>query len=165
LFGWTPATGERVLEICVWVHRNVRYEGGSSDLTITAVDTFNRRFGVCRDIALLTVAFCRAMNIPARYAFGYLPDIGVIPPDAPMDFHAWFNAFIDGRWYTFDARHNVPRIGRIEIGHGPDPVDVAMSTSFGVTRLTGFEVWSEQVSSDRCAPLSLIETSARPLAS
>jgi transglutaminase-like putative cysteine protease len=165
LFGWTPPTGQRVLEICDWVHRNISYQGGSSDLTVTAFDTFNRRYGVCRDIALLTVAFCRAMNVPARYAFGYLPDIGVIPPDSPMDFHAWFNAYIDGRWYTFDARHNVPRIGRIEIGHGPDPVDVAMSTSFGSTQLTGFEVWSEEVADEPCTPLTVLQSTAQSLAS
>jgi transglutaminase-like putative cysteine protease len=144
LFGWTPETGERVLAICDWVHEHICYAAGSSDPRVTAFDTFQRRYGVCRDIALLSVAFCRALNIPARYAFGYLPDIGVIPPDAPMDFHAWFNAFVDGRWYTFDARHNVPRIGRIEVAHGRDAVDVAMSTSFGDARLKRFEVWSEQ---------------------
>jgi transglutaminase-like putative cysteine protease len=144
LFGWTPPTGERVLAICDWVHQHIPYEPAGSDPTITAFDTLQRRHGVCRDIALLSVAFCRALNIPARYAFGYLPDVGVIPPDAPMDFHAWFNAFIDGRWYTFDARHNVPRIGRIEVAHGRDAVDVAMSTSFGDARLKRFEVWSDQ---------------------
>ena len=87
--------------------------------------------GVCRDFALLAVAFCRALNIPARYTFGYLPDIAVEPPDVPMDFHAWFEAYLGDRWYTFDARHNAPRIGRVVIGRGRDAVDVALTTSFG----------------------------------
>jgi transglutaminase-like putative cysteine protease len=148
LFGSTPPTGERVLAICDWVHNNIRYATGTSDPTVTALTTFQRGYGVCRDLALLTVAFCRALNIPARYAFGYLPDIGVVPPDSPMDFHAWFNAFIAGEWYTFDARHNVPRIGRVQIAHGRDAVDVAMATTFGTSRLNRFEVWSDEVPAD-----------------
>jgi transglutaminase-like putative cysteine protease len=145
IVGATEPTGARVQAICDWVHEHIRYEGGTSDPTVTALDTYARRYGVCRDIALLSVALCRAINIPARYAYGYLPDIDVPPPYALMDFHAWFNAFVDGRWYTFDARYNVPRIGRIEIAHGPDVVDVAMTTSFGVNRLSAMTVWSDQV--------------------
>jgi transglutaminase-like putative cysteine protease len=157
LFGSTPLTGARVQAICDWVHRNIRYESGSSSPSTTAVDTLNRGFGVCRDIALVSVALCRAMNIPARYAYGYMPDIGVPPPYPPMDFHAWFNAFIDGDWYTFDARYNVPRVGRIEIAHGRDVVDVAMTTSFGASRLNGLTVWSDEVDMN---PAAVAELSA-----
>ena len=75
------------------------------------------------------------MNIPARYCTGYLGDIGVPVVDSPMDFSGWFEAFLDGRWYTFDARHNVPRIGRVLMARGRDAADVAIATSFGVNRL------------------------------
>jgi transglutaminase-like putative cysteine protease len=148
LFGSTPETGARVQAICDWVHENIRYESGTSHPGVTAADTFERGFGVCRDIALLTTAFCRAMNIPARYAYGFLPDVDVPPLDSPMDFHAWFNAFIDDAWYTFDARFNTPRIGRIEIAHGRDVVDIAMTTSFGPSRLDRLTVWSDEVAGD-----------------
>jgi len=145
LFGSLPPTSDRVQGICDWIHTNIRYAPGTSDPSVTAVDTFERGYGVCRDIALLSVAFCRAMNIPARYAFGYLGDIGITPLDSPMDFHAWFNAFVGGRWYIYDARFNVPRIGRIEIGHGRDVADVALTTSFGANRLNQFAVWTDEV--------------------
>jgi transglutaminase-like putative cysteine protease len=89
---------------------------------------------------------CRALNIPARYVFGYLPDVGIEPPDVPMDFHSWFEAYVGGRWYTFDARHNEPRIGRIPIGRGRDAVDVALLTQYGAARLNNMTVWSDEVS-------------------
>jgi transglutaminase-like putative cysteine protease len=108
--------------------------------------------GVCRDFALLATALCRALNIPARYTFGYLPDIAVEPPDVPMDFHAWFEAYLGGRWYTFDARHNRPRIGRVVIGRGRDAVDVAMTTHFGLTRLRQMTVWADEMGEDDPAP-------------
>jgi transglutaminase-like putative cysteine protease len=145
LFGNTPPTWARVQAICDWVHNNVRYQIGSSNPTVTAMDIYERRVGVCRDFALLATAFCRAMNIPARYTFGYLPDIAVEPPDVPMDFHAWFEAYLGNRWYAFDARHNVPRIGRVVIGRGRDAVDVALTTSFGLQRLNTMTVWAEEV--------------------
>jgi transglutaminase-like putative cysteine protease len=148
LFGDAPPTWARVQAVCDWVHTNVRYEMGSSNPQITARDVYERRVGVCRDFALLSVAFCRALNIPARYTFGYLPDIAVEPPDVAMDFHAWFEAFLGGRWYPFDARHNVPRIGRVVIGRGRDAVDVALSTSYGVTRLNTMTVWADEVTAD-----------------
>ena len=107
------------------MHANIEYAAGSSDPTVTAMDVYKRRVGVCRDFALLAIGLCRAVNIPARYTFGYLPDIGVEPPDVPMDFHAWFEAYLGDRWYAFDARHNVPRIGRVVVGRGRDAVDVA----------------------------------------
>jgi transglutaminase-like putative cysteine protease len=144
LFGHTAPTWARVQAVCDWVHQNVRYETGCSAPTISARDVFERRVGVCRDFALLSVAFCRALNIPARYTFGYLPDIMLNPPDEPMDFHAWFQAFLGGRWYTFDARHNVPRIGRVVIGYGRDAADVALTTSYGALRLAKMTVWADE---------------------
>lgn len=148
LFGHTPATWARVQAVCDWVHQNVRYETGSSDPTVTAMDIFNNRVGVCRDFALLATALCRALNIPARYTFGYLPDIAIEPPDVPMDFHAWFEAYLGGRWYPFDARHNEPRIGRVVIGRGRDAVDVALTTSYGSARLNKMTVWADEVTAD-----------------
>jgi transglutaminase-like putative cysteine protease len=135
LFGQTSPGWQRVQAVCDWVHANVRYQTGSSSPRTTAADVYRDRVGVCRDFALLPVAFCRALNIPARYTFGYLPDIAVEPPDVPMDFHAWFEVYLDGGWYTFDARHNEPRIGRVIIGRGRDAVDVALTTSYGAARL------------------------------
>ncbi|MBV9579322.1 MAG: transglutaminase family protein [Chloroflexi bacterium] len=145
LFGETPPTWARIQAICDWVHTNVEYTAGSSDPTVTAMDIFKRRVGVCRDFALLAIGLCRAVNIPARYAFGYLPDIGVEPPDVPMDFHAWFEAYVGDRWYAFDARHNAPRIGRVLVGHGRDAVDVAMVTQYGAMQLNTMSVWAEEV--------------------
>lgn len=143
LFGDGPEGYARVQAICDWVHANVEYGYGWSGPSISAVDTFTSRKGVCRDFAHLPVAFCRALNIPARYVFGYLPDYGIEPPDVPMDFHAWFEAYLDGRWYTFDARHNVPRIGRVKIAQGRDAVDVAMITSYGNAQLHAMIVWTD----------------------
>src|SRR6266480_2062666 len=111
--------------------------------------TWARIQAVCRDFALLAVAFCRALNIPARYTFGYLPDIAIEPPDVPMDFHTWFEAYLGGRWYTFDARHNTPRVGRVVIGRGRDAVDCALSTAFGSARLAKFVVWSDEITAER----------------
>jgi transglutaminase-like putative cysteine protease len=105
------------------------------------------RRGVCRDFAHLAITLCRCMNIPARYCTGYLGDIGVPPDPAPMDFSAWFEVFLGDRWYTFDARHNVPRIGRILMARGRDATDVAISTSFGPCQLTGFKVFTDEVDS------------------
>jgi transglutaminase-like putative cysteine protease len=148
LFGDTPPTWARVQAVVEWVHSNVRYEAGSSMHSTTALDVFERRVGVCRDFALVSVALCRALNIPARYTFGYLPDIDVEPPDTPMDFHAWFEAFLGGRWYTFDARHNRPRVGRVVVGRGRDAVDVALTTSYGSTTLKQMIVWADAVAED-----------------
>ena len=148
LFAGTPQTWARVQAIVDWVHTNIRYETGNSAPSVSAVDVLERRVGVCRDFALASVALCRAMNIPARYTFGYLPDIDVEPPDTPMDFHAWFEAYLGDRWYTFDARHNRPRVGRVVVGHGRDAVDVALTTSYGSTRLNEMVVWADQVLGD-----------------
>jgi transglutaminase-like putative cysteine protease len=151
LFGATPPTWARVQAVCDWVHANVRYDAAASGPTAlgSAVGVYQGRAGVCRDFALLAVAFCRALNIPARYAFGYLPDVGVTGPEAPMDFHAWFEAFVGGRWYAFDARHNTPRVGRILVGRGRDAVDAALTTAYGPARLTRMAVWAEEAAGGR----------------
>ena len=111
----------------------------------TAWQAHNERRGVCRDFAHLAITLCRCMNIPARYCTGYLGDIGVPPAPEPMDFSAWFEVFLGERWYTFDARHNVPRIGRILMARGRGATDVAISTSFGPCQLTGFKVLTDEV--------------------
>jgi transglutaminase-like putative cysteine protease len=144
LFGHTEPAWPRVQAVCDWVHRHIRYEAGSSGPTTTAMDVYNARSGVCRDFAQLAVAFCRALNIPARYTFGYLPDIAVEPPDVAMDFHAWFEAFLAGSWHSFDARHNRPRIGRVVVGRGRDAVDVALSTAYGAALLKRMTVWADE---------------------
>jgi transglutaminase-like putative cysteine protease len=138
--GWS-----RVQAICDFVHNHVAFGYGHADPRKTAFDAFREKKGVCRDFAHLAVAFCRCMNIPARYCTGYLGDIGVPPEDSPMDFSAWFEAYLGGRWYTFDARHNVPRIGRILIARGRDATDVAITTSFGACELAEFEVVTDEV--------------------
>jgi transglutaminase-like putative cysteine protease len=149
LFGQTPATWARVQAICDFVHSHIEFGYGNSSPYKTAQETLESGKGVCRDFALLCVGFCRALNIPARYTFGYLPDIAVEPPDLPMDFHTWFEAYLGGRWYTFDARHNTPRIGRVVIGRGRDAVDVALSTSYGAARLPKFLVWADEITAER----------------
>jgi transglutaminase-like putative cysteine protease len=145
LFGNTPPTWARVQAICDFVHNHIAFGYGTSGPHVTAMQILESGKGVCRDFALLSIAFCRALNIPARYTFGYLPDIAIEPPDVPMDFHTWFEAYLGGRWYTFDARHNMPRIGRVVIGRGRDAVDVALSTVYGAAALEKFVVWSDEI--------------------
>ncbi|GAC1537647.1 MAG: transglutaminase family protein [Myxococcales bacterium] len=145
LFGKAPAGWGRVRAICDHVHRHITFGYEHARMTRTALESFHDRTGVCRDYAHLAVAFCRCMNIPARYCTGYLGDIGVPPPYGPMDFSAWFEAYLDGRWYTFDPRNNLPRIGRVLIARGRDACDVALSSSFGLNTLTGFKVWTDEV--------------------
>ncbi|HWE62937.1 MAG TPA: transglutaminase family protein [Chloroflexota bacterium] len=144
LFGQAKPGWARVQAICDWVHHNLRFQYGTSTPLTTAVDVYVAREGVCRDFTQLGISFCRALNIPARYVFGYLPDIGVPPPDAPMDFCAWFEAYLGDRWYTFDPRNNAPRTARVVIGRGRDALDVAMVTSYGAPRLTKMEVWADE---------------------
>jgi transglutaminase-like putative cysteine protease len=110
-----------------------------------AFDAYTEQRGVCRDFAHLAITLCRCMNVPARYCTGYLGDIGVPPDPAPMDFSAWFEIFLCGQWYTFDARHNHPRIGRVLMARGRDATDVAIATSFGPGALAGFKVITEEV--------------------
>ena len=145
LFGHTPPGWGRVQAICDYVHRHITFGYEHARMTRTALEAFNERVGVCRDFAHLAATFCRCMNIPARYCTGYLGDIGIPPPYAPMDFAAWFEAFLDGRWYAFDPRNNIPRIGRILIASGRDAADVAICNSFGPHTLAGFKVWTDEV--------------------
>ena len=143
LFGDTPLGWGRVQAICDFVHQ---HRCKHARPTKTAWDTFHEREGVCRDFAHLAVTLCRCMNVPARYCTGYLGDIGVPASDAPMDFSGWLEAYVGGSWHTFDARHNVPRIGRVLIARGRDASDVAISTTFGPSTLKSFRVWADEVS-------------------
>jgi transglutaminase-like putative cysteine protease len=147
LFCQVPKGWPLVKAICDYVHNHVSFGYQHASPTKTAWGAYNERRGVCRDFAHLAITLCRCMNIPARYCTGYLGDIGVPPDPAPMDFSAWFEAYLGDRWYTFDARHNAPRIGRILMARGRDATDVAISTSFGPCTLTGFNVITEEVAS------------------
>ena len=144
-FGKTPKGWPLVQAICDYVHDRTRFGYEHASPTKTAWDTYTERRGVCRDFAHLAITLCRCMNVPARYCTGYLGDIGVPPEDTPMDFSAWFDVYLGGRWYTFDARHNVPRIGRILMARGRDATDVAIVTSFGPCTLAGFRVITDEV--------------------
>lgn len=145
LFGNTEPGWGRVQAICDWVHDNIRFQYGTSNPWTTAADILAQRVGVCRDFTHLAVSFCRAMNIPTRYVFGYLPDIGVPPDPAPMDFAAWMEVYLAGRWWTFDPRNNMPRAGRVLIGRGRDALDVAMVTTYGSPRMERMTVWADEV--------------------
>jgi transglutaminase-like putative cysteine protease len=145
MFGGLDPGWHRVQRICDWVHDNIDFRWASSTSQTTATTVLLQRGGVCRDFAHLALTFCRALNIPARYVFGYLPDIGVVPPDEPMDFCAWFEAFLGDRWWTFDPRNNQRRRGRVVIGRGRDAIDVAMITSYGAAPLVTMTVWADQV--------------------
>jgi transglutaminase-like putative cysteine protease len=145
LFSWTPQSSDRVRAVINWVHNNVAFGYQFSRPTKSALDVYTERQGVCRDFQHLSIAFLRALGIPARYATGYLGDIGVPASPAPMDFSAWLEVYLGGAWRTLDARHNMPRIGRVLMGRGRDAVDVALTTSFGAATLTGFRVWTDEV--------------------
>ena len=145
LFARTPLGWERVQAVCDWVHDNVRFDYAASNPDATSVDIFEARVGVCRDFAHLAISFCRALNIPARYVFGYLPDIDVTLPPEPMDFCAWMEVYLGGRWWTFDPRNNARRIGRVVIARGRDAKDVAMVTSYGTLLLEGMTVWADEI--------------------
>ncbi|MEA2937942.1 MAG: hypothetical protein QOC56_1446, partial [Alphaproteobacteria bacterium] len=134
-----------VQAICDYVHGHIKFGYEHASPVKTAWDAHAERRGVCRDFAHLAITLCRCMNVPARYCTGYLGDIGVPIDDAPMDFSAWFEAYLGGRWYTFDARHNKPRIGRILMARGRDATDVAIVTSFGPCTLAGFKVVTDEV--------------------
>jgi transglutaminase-like putative cysteine protease len=145
LFGNAPNGWARAQAICDFVHHHLCFGYEHARSTKSALDAYRERTGVCRDYAHLAIALCRCVNIPARYCTGYLGDMGLAPPYDPMDFAGWFEAFLDGRWYTFDARMNTPRIGRILIARGRDASDVAISTSFGPAILNRFEVIAEEI--------------------
>lgn len=154
-FGATPPGWARVQAISNWVHNHVVFDYRFGRPTKTAVDVFREGTGVCRDFAHLFIALCRAMNIPARYASGYLSDIGAKVTGAG-DFCAWAEVFLEGRWYAFDARHNTPRLGRVLMVHGRDAADVAMITGFGDYRLMRLKVWTDQVD-DSLSESDLVE--------
>ena len=145
LFGKTKPGWARVAAICDFVHNRLAFNYLSASPTRTAADAYRESVGVCRDYTHLAIAFCRALNIPARYCTGYLGDVGTQPPFPPGDFAAWFEAYLNGGWYTFDPRNNVPRIGRVLIARGRDAADVAMVTTFGPNKLQSFRVWLDEV--------------------
>jgi transglutaminase-like putative cysteine protease len=147
LFGGVAPGSARVKAIVDFVHHHLTYGYCYARATRTAYEAYQERVGVCRDFAHLAVALCRCMNIPARYCSGYLGDIGVPPVDVAMDFHAWFEVYLDGHWHAYDARHNVPRIGRILMAAGRDAADTALTTAFGWAQLLHFEVIADEVSS------------------
>ena len=144
-FGSGPQGWARVQAICDFVHDRIAFNYMDADPTRTASQAFHDRRGVCRDYAHLAITFCRCLNIPARYCTGYLGDMGTLPPYGPMDFAAWFEVYLGGAWHTFDARNNVPRIGRILIARGRDATDVAIATTFGACSLVGFKVMTDEV--------------------
>jgi transglutaminase-like putative cysteine protease len=144
-FGNLPKGWPLVQAICDYVHQHIQFGYHHANPMKTAWIAHEERKGVCRDFAHLAITLCRCMNVPSRYCTGYLGDIGVPPDPAPMDFSAWFEVFLGDRWYTFDARHNTPRIGRILMARGRDATDVALSTSFGPSELTGFKVFTDEV--------------------
>ena len=148
LFGQTPPGWARVKAICDFVHGHIAFGYQHARSTRTAYEAYCEKIGVCRDFAHLAVAFCRCMNIPARYANGYLGDIDVPPDPAPMDFNAWFEVYLGDRWYTMDARHNVPRVGRILVSRGRDAADIPLLNSFGPHQLESFKVWTAEVGED-----------------
>jgi len=145
LFGGVRPGWQRVQAICDYAHNRISFGYEHARCDRTASEGHEERVGVCRDFAHLAIALCRCMNIPARYCTGYLGDIGVPIDPAPMDFSAWFEVYLDGRWFTFDARHNCPRIGRVVMARGRDAADVAISTAFGIPQLLRFTVITEEV--------------------
>ena len=145
LFGATAPGWLRVQRVCDFVHRHLKFDYLQARNTRTAYEAYRERVGVCRDFAHLAVTLCRCLNIPARYCAGYLGDIRVPAVPDPMDFSAWFEAYLGDRWHTFDPRHNVPRVGRILMARGRDAADVALLTSFGSNRLERFTVWCNEV--------------------
>jgi transglutaminase-like putative cysteine protease len=145
LFENVPKGWPLVQAICDYVHNHIKFGYEHADPGISAWEVYNKKHGVCRDYAHLAITFCRCMNIPARYCTGYLGDMGTPLPHAAGDFAGWFEAYLGGRWHTFDPRNNVPRLGRILMARGRDATDVAMVTSFGPNTLTSFKVTTDQV--------------------
>ena len=144
-FGAGPEGWERVQAVCDFVHRHIGFGYEHARRTRTAWEAWNEGRGVCRDYAHLAIALCRCLNIPARYCTGYLGDMGTPPPWGPMDFAAWFEVWLGDRWYTFDARNNTPRIGRVLVARGRDACDVALVSTFGPNTLQRFKVWTDDV--------------------
>jgi transglutaminase-like putative cysteine protease len=140
-----PTGWARVQAICDFVHQRIEFGYPHANRTRTALEAYDERRGVCRDYAHLAIALCRCMNIPARYCTGYLGDIGTLPPYGPMDFAAWMEVWLGDRWYIFDPRNNVPRIGRVLMARGRDACDVALASTFGPNTLSHFKVWTDEV--------------------
>jgi transglutaminase-like putative cysteine protease len=145
LFGNAPKGWQRVQAVCSWIHSKVTFGYEFASPVRTALGVYTERVGVCRDFQHLAISFCRALNIPARYATGYLGDIQIVVAPSPMDFSAWFEVYLEDRWWTFDARHNLRRVGRVLMATGRDATDCAITTSFGSARLMKFEVVSDEV--------------------
>ena len=144
LFGQTEPGGARVQAVCDWVHDHIEFRYGTSNPLTTAVDVLENRKGVCRDLTHLAISFCRALNIPSRYVFGYLPDLYVPADPSPMDFAAWMEVWLGDRWWTLDPRNNTRRVGRVLIGRGRDALDVAMVTTFGPAAFRSMTVWADR---------------------
>jgi transglutaminase-like putative cysteine protease len=144
-FGSVMPGHAQVRAVSNWIHQNIEYRFGSGRADISAAEIIARRHGVCRDFAHCGIALCRALNLPARYVTGHLPDIGYVDPGSPMDFHAYFEVYLDGKWFAYDPRYNVPRIGRVKVACGLDAVDCAFATIYGPVTLSYFEVWAYQV--------------------
>jgi transglutaminase-like putative cysteine protease len=145
LFGQSPLQGwARVQAVCDFVHQRIKFDYMQARATRTAWEAFNEGVGVCRDYAHLAISLCRCLNIPARYCTGYLGDMGTPPPWGPGDFAAWFEVYLSGAWHIFDARNNVPRIGRVLLARGRDASDVAIATTFGPNMLENFKVWADE---------------------
>ena len=140
MFGHGPAGWPLVRAVCDFVHRHIRFDYSQARANRTALDVYRERVGVCRDYAHLAITLCRCLNVPARYCTGYLGDLGVPPDPAAMDFSAWFEVYLGGGWHVFDARHNVPRVGRVPVAIGRDAADVALTTAFGINQLVSFRV-------------------------
>jgi transglutaminase-like putative cysteine protease len=134
-----------VQAVCDFVHNHIVFNYGNARPTRTAAETYREQSGVCRDFAHLAVTFCRALNIPTRYCTGYISDIGMPKPWSSMDFAAWMEVYLGGRWHVFDPRNNAPRIGRILIASGRDAADVPLTHIFGPGTLAGFKVWTDEI--------------------
>ena len=160
LFGNIEPGWQRVQAICDFVHNRLSFGYSYARCTRTAGQAYEERVGVCRDFAHLAITLCRCMNIPARYVNGFLGDIGVPKDPAPMDFSAWFEVYLEGGWYTFDARHNIPRMGRVVVAYGRDATDVPLVHTFGPHRLATFKVWTDELTQDEARQI-LDETDLR----
>ncbi|MDQ3621544.1 MAG: transglutaminase family protein [Verrucomicrobiota bacterium] len=160
-FGQIPHGFARVQAICDWVHQHIEYRFGAGNPRLAASEIIAQRYGVCRDFAHTAIGLCRTFNLPARYLTGYVPDVGYLDPGTPMDFHAYFEVYIGHQWHVFDARFNVPRIGRIVIGRGCDAVDGAFGTVYGAAELVWFHVWAYQVDPAEVNPGDPIDLTKR----
>jgi transglutaminase-like putative cysteine protease len=145
MFGHLPPDAGRVQAICDFVHNHITFDYQQASPTRTAREAHELRFGVCRDFTHLAITLCRCMNIPTRYCTGYISDVGLPPPYATMDFCAWMEVYLGGRWHTFDPRNNASRAGRVLMATGRDAADVPLTHTFGGTVLSGFKVWIDEI--------------------